>query len=243
MAYRDDNEALLAKIASLEEANAELEREIQRLRADPVSGGEPSALERVIGSRLVLDVERTIDGELPERERMRIAETIASSLGQLGRPLFVGGSVVLRGGGGRECRPPVHVTVTSRGGKTRIQILERRSGLAGGLAGGAIGTTAAGIGPLMGLLPLFGPRTALIALPLWTTGVLTSFRALFAALGRRRARELDAIVASAAASATELVVVPSVAQVRVETEAATATDAASEERGDRRRLSARDGAR
>jgi hypothetical protein len=214
VAYRDDTEALLAKIASLEEANAELEREIERLRRDPALGGEPSPLERVLGSRLVLRAERTIEGELDERERMRIAEMIGGALGRLGRPLFVGRSIVLRGGGDRDCRPSIHVTITSRDGKTTIRILERRGGLAGGLAGGAIGAAASGVGPAVGLVPYFGPG-ALIAVPLGIGTALFGFRALFSALGRRRARELDALAASAAKSAEDVVPRAAAPQVRV----------------------------
>lgn len=222
MAYRDDNEALLAKIASLEEANAELEREIERLRADPISGGEPSAIERAIGSRLVLRVEKTIEGELPEGERARIVEALRGLLGGLGRPVYIGRSLVLRGGGGRrECRPPIQVTITSRDGKTAIRILERRVPIAVGLFGGALGATSASIGPLIGLASLF--KAALLAIPACIALLGLGTRALFAELGRRRARELDAAAAHVARLAEEVAVPAEAPKVRV------ALDAEAEE--------------
>ncbi|AKF11743.1 hypothetical protein [Sandaracinus amylolyticus] len=190
MAYRDENDALRARIEQLERENAELRRERAHLRA-PLR--TTTTGERLLGAPLVLIEEREIDGALPASAHEEVLETLRAAFGAIGDGQSVGHTLTWRLG------PParqriVEVIVTSREGRTRVRVLERLGTLAGGLFGGIVGGAGAGGAAVIApLLALVDPVLALVSVPLWIGAVHAFVRAGYESTANARARELDGL--------------------------------------------------
>ncbi|UJR84808.1 hypothetical protein [Sandaracinus amylolyticus] len=190
MAYRDENEALRARIEQLERENDELRRERAQLRA-PLR--TTTTGERLLGAPLVLIEEREIEGALPASAHEEVLETLRAAFGAIGDAQSVGQTLTWRLG------PPagqriVEVIVTSREGRTRVRVLERLGGLAGGLFGGIVGGAGAGGAAVIApLLALVDPVLAFVSVPLWIAAVHTLVRAGYESSANARARELDGL--------------------------------------------------
>lgn len=134
----------MARVEHLEGELHEARAEIQRLRGGE---GERSARRGWLGAPTRIELERTIEGELPEAAREEIVELLRMDLRELGRTEIIGRSLSWRSEpdpqrGGRR----IDVLVTVRNGKTRIQVREHLGGLAGGLFGGVVGGAGGGVG-------------------------------------------------------------------------------------------------
>lgn len=191
MGYRDEDEALRARVAHLEAELGEAHAELERLRgASPDAFGEPSTL---LGGPTELGFEREIDRELDEETLEEIVGILRHELGDVGRLDRLGGTLTWvtsrdPNQGGRR----VEVTIERRRGRTRVVVRERLGQLAGGLFGSIVG--GVGGGGLGGVIPaaIFG-GVAPVLIPVlalgWVGGTWAAVRLGYGALTRRRARE------------------------------------------------------
>lgn len=125
----------------LDEARAEIER----LRGEETDEGRSSR--GWLGAPTRIELERSIDGELPEAAREEIVELLRAELHELGRTETIGRTLAWRSEpdpqrGGRR----IDVLVTARNGRTRIHVREHLGALAGGLFGGVVGGAGGGVG-------------------------------------------------------------------------------------------------
>lgn len=185
MGYRDDVEALRARVEQLERENAALRRDNEALRRPPVPR-ESAAGRVLLGGPLVAMADRTVDGELPVSAHEAVLELLRETGGTLGEAQIVGGTLAWRAG------PPhwLEVLVSAREGRTRVRVGERLGGLAGALFGGIVGGAGGGgIGVILPLAMLVDPGIALAAAPLWVASTYALARGIFAR--RSRAREVE----------------------------------------------------
>jgi hypothetical protein len=188
--YRDDDEALRARVAHLEgelaEANAELAR-LKGAKSDEAFGRSNAWL----GGATRLGFERELDHELSEEDLEELVSILRLEFGELGRTDRIGGTLTWgtgqhRNQGGRL----VEVTVERRRGRTRLVVRESLGLIAGGLFGGIVGGLGGGglgaVVPLAivgGVAPPIIPLLAIGWLGLTWGGV----RVLYGSLARRRA--------------------------------------------------------
>jgi hypothetical protein len=137
------------------------------------------------GAPLTIEFERIVEGEVTEENWSAVVEEIRSCLGIIGQANRVGASFEWTGGE----MDLTHVTVTPRGGQTKIHIIGKVSGSAGLIYGlsASFGVSAAVILPVVmtGMLPV-----ALAASAAIVGGTLLSTRHGFGALARKRERTL-----------------------------------------------------
>ncbi|HYK10396.1 MAG TPA: serine/threonine-protein kinase [Gemmatimonadales bacterium] len=130
---------------------------------------------RWVGGPTRLFMEREVDGELPDAEFPTLVEEIRKLVSDVGQVSQLGHSfswISTRGGGRTR---DVEVSVSVRGGKTRIRARENLSVLIAATFGGIGGGVGGGVGgPLMGTLfggvhisPVFLP----VVIPLWLGSV------------------------------------------------------------------------
>jgi hypothetical protein len=119
-----------------------------------LDAGRGTAQSRWLGGATWLQLERSVNGEVPEAEYEALVEIIHSTLGEVGQPSVLGRTLrwhALTGVGGQHAHGrEIEVAVMSRNGQTTIRIHEKLRALAtqifvGGIAGGGstIGTLAA----------------------------------------------------------------------------------------------------
>lgn len=193
--YRDEQEALRAKVDHLERELDEARREIDRLRGEPStdSGSGKTAGPGAfwLGAPTRLRFRRSLDGELRADDHEAIVEGL--------QELFdAEGSVSVFGSTFRwSLRPPainrvVDVRIKSKDGRTTIQITERLGNLAGGLFGGIVGGVGGGgvAGVAMAAAALAGAWAAPLAGVLWIVGTYGAVRTGYHALVKRRAAQL-----------------------------------------------------
>lgn len=190
--YRDDDEALRARVAHLEGELAEANAEIARLKgakSDEALGRSSAWL----GGPTQLGFERELDHELSEEDLEELVSILRVELGELGRTDRVGGTLTWATShhpnqGGRR----VEVTIERRRGRTRLVVRERLGQVAGGLFGGIVG--GLGGGGLGGVVPLAivggvaAPIIPLLAVG-WIGLTWGGVRVAYGALTRRRAEE------------------------------------------------------
>ncbi len=106
---------------------------------------EPAAPNPFLGAPHVLQFERIVEGEVPETEYPELVEEIRTVLGNIGEIDTLGRSLTWRTHVGQgDVGRRVSVTVSPRGGRTRIRVQERLGALAGGLYGGLMGGVGGG---------------------------------------------------------------------------------------------------
>lgn len=220
-AYRDDREALAARIEDLERELELARDELARLRRG--GDGEPAEKSVFLGGPTHVVHERTLDGELPDEALDEVIETLRFTFGQMGRSETIGRTFAWQTEidpqqGGRR----VQVFVARRGGQTRLRVEERMGGLAGGLFGGVVG--GAGLGGVGAIIGAVAPTGLLLPFglagaALWMGLTYGIVRTSFAAVSNRRnaqlfrlAEELEQVMANALRAA------PAV-RARVETDA------------------------
>ncbi len=197
MGYRDENDAMRARLEQLETTNARLASENACLKGETDEG---TLLERALGGRLVIRTERTIEGELSEEDRARALDEVRASLGVQGRTMQLGPTTVFRTrrvesgrrGQARCGESFIQVTITPRDGVTKVKIVERR-GLLAGLLFGAFGA-GIGVGGLALILPLSilaHPLVVLATVPAWIATAFFGIRKIFSAASRSRTATLE----------------------------------------------------
>ncbi len=222
-AYRDEREALAARIEQLERELADARREIARLRR----GGDGELAEPSVflgaPSRVVL--ERTLSGELPDEALEQLVEVLRLTFGQMGRREDVGRTAAWRTDA--EAGRRAQVFIIRGDGTTRIRVEEKLGSLAGGLFGGVVG--GAGAGGVVVILAiaaetgLFLPFGAALSL-LWAGLTYSVARTTFAALGKTRERQLFRLIEELEALAREALEEP-VVRARVSAEEEDVVDA------------------
>jgi hypothetical protein len=191
VAYREEAEALRARVEQLESDLEAARATIRRLEGAAPTPAEPAGIgARIAGGPMSLELERTFDGELPESVNEDILEILRTRFGVLGNVATVGRTFSWSTYGSSPRW--VEVSVARRRGKTEVRMVERLFALTGGLFGGVGGGLGGGgiglIVPLLIVLRL-GAWIAPLAI-LWVIMAMVIARALFARGVARRRREL-----------------------------------------------------
>jgi hypothetical protein len=168
---------------------------------------------RVLGAPSRLIFEREIDGEVPDAEFPVLVEEIRRILQQVGQVSQLGRTfswTVTSTMGAR--RRDVEVSVSVRGGKTRIMVRENLGPLIGAVFGGiGGGMGGGGMGPIIGItVGALGLPPAAIAgiIPLWLATTYGIARTAYRSSVRKREEEFGYLVDRLAALAEELAVTP-----------------------------------
>lgn len=195
MTYRDQNDALRARVGSLERELADARGELADARGAETPEGAPSNV--FLGGPTQLEFERAFPGELDEECIGELISIVRSELGQIGRLDRLGGSTAwssVLGGGGNTL---VEVLIETRRGKTHLKVREGLGNLAGGLFGGVVGGAGGGglgmIVPLAMLVGVPGAAVPFLAVG-WIGAVYGGVRIAFGRLSRRRERRLGRLV-------------------------------------------------
>lgn len=236
MTYRDDREALSARVAQLEGELDEARALIRRLRGE----GVELTSNRWLGAPTSIELERFVEGEMPESAREEIIEVLRAQLGQIGRAETIGRTLAWRTErdpqqGGRH----VEVLVTIRGGRTRVQVRERLGALAGGLFGGVVGGAGGGAGvPLIVVGGVTGSPMLTGVGVAWGALTYAIVRAAYSAVVKKRQREL-ARIATDLEDVVRGAVASAPVRARVELDASEPEEIAAEASSARREKKAR----
>jgi tRNA A-37 threonylcarbamoyl transferase component Bud32 len=163
----------------------------------PVAPSTRSRWAWFLGRGARIRIERVVDGEVSGADAGPLIEEVRRAIGNVGHVSTLGTSVAwstMMGGqgGGRV----VQLSITPRGGQTRIYLEEQLSNLAGGLFGGIMG---GGGGGGMGLAfplaieALHVPALAPVFVATWVTGMWGLARSIFRTVAGRREAELSAL--------------------------------------------------
>lgn len=190
-------------LGELEEIAAEVGIDPRHLRraaeevdavAAPLRG---EGVERLLGAPLTLKFERTLTGELPEDAFEMLVPEIQQAAEGHGQPSLLGHTLTWQSTSSNTDRM-LQVTVSSRGGLTRIRIEERSNQLAGQLFGGIIGSVGGGVGLGVGLGVGIGALQSALFAVAWPVGIITgSFllaRMFYRSAVRRRQRALRGLL-------------------------------------------------
>jgi hypothetical protein len=200
MAYREETEGLRARVSELEQELAEAHAKISALEGRRnARGGIGRAL---LGGPIALAHEIELDGELPLSAHEEIVDVLRERFGALGEIKTVGRTLAWTSAAPATNRF-AEITISMRGGKTRVRASERLGNLAGGLYGGIVG--GAGGGGMGLIVPLAITLGIAALVPLmtvaWLLLVYGVVRIAYARVTARRDAELASVVESIAALA------------------------------------------
>ena len=181
----------------------------------PPSAGRPANQPNPwISGPTRLMFERLVDGELPESEYETVVDEIRQVLQDAGQVTQFGRSFTWssqRPGSNSGVRRNLEITVSIRGGRTRVTIQENLSNLIGGVFGGiGGGMGGGGMGPVMGLLGgvlHLGALTALF-IPVWLGATYATARYVYRRSTSKKSTELEQLADRLASLVADLVVVP-----------------------------------
>lgn len=172
-----------------------------RMAIADLDGGRGTRESRWLGGASWIQLERSVTGEVPEREYEALVDLIQRTLGEVGQPSVLGRTlrwIALTGVSGRHAHSrEIEVTIASRDGQTTIGVHEKLRTLAtqlfvpfvagGGSAGAAM---AAGLGGA-----LLGSPVAAVAFALGAVGGAYAIaRGIFGRTSRRRAEQLRTLI-------------------------------------------------
>ncbi len=168
----------------------------QSLRSpvDPATTNAPQRWSRVLGGPTAVHYERMIDGELPDTEFPDVVDEIRRRLQHVGQVSQLGRSFswVMTRNVGRTRE--VEVSVSVRGGATRLSVRENLGPSIGSIFGGiGGGMGGGGMGPMIGMtVGAFGaPAIAIAAIiPVWLSITYGVARTVYSRTARRRQAEL-----------------------------------------------------
>ena len=192
MGYRDEREALEAKVQELEEDLGEARQTIARLQGEgpaPVGADAPSAF---LGAPPLLHLERELPFEVSDEGyeaiadilRARLSTPAVGTVGQVGRTLTFQ-------------RPGLTVRIAREPeGKTRITLDDNHQGFGVLLGVGTMGATFFGLVPVIALLKAlaFTPAALIVALPLLILTCYAPLRALVSRLVMRERAKRAAVI-------------------------------------------------
>ncbi len=156
----------------------------------------PATPNPFLGGPTTLDIECTVDGEVPESEYLLFVEEIRNTLGHVGSVSTLGKSLTWNSAAMGNVARDVHVTITPRAGQTRIRISERMRNFAGGTFGGIMGGMGGGgmgITLGVGMGALGSPVAAGILTVVWVSGSYLLARTIFRNATRKRYQELQGL--------------------------------------------------
>jgi serine/threonine-protein kinase len=167
----------------------------------------------LLGGPTFVEVERVVEGEVPESEYAVLVEEIRLRTGDPGMVTSLGRSVTwIASLGSAGTRRPLQVTISVRGGRTRIHVRDNLSDLKGGLFGGVLGGFGGGgLGPVIAVAQeaLKAPATLIVMIPGWLALVYSSTRALYRNRTDARRRELEYLADRLATLSRDVAVLPS----------------------------------
>jgi serine/threonine protein kinase len=152
---------------------------------------DPNRWSKVLGAPSVIAFERIVEGELPESTFGDVVDEIRRTMQQAGQVSQLGRSFTWTLGRARD----VEVSLSVRGGITRISIRENMGasigatfggiggGIGGGLLGPIIGITVGGLG--------LNPIAILGIIPVWLAGAYAAARTVFSRNVQRRQHEFE----------------------------------------------------
>ena len=194
MAYRDELEALRAHVERLESENAGLARELAELRGAPAPDATRPSAHAWLGGPLRLEVERSVEGELPRAGHEQVVEVLRARFGMIGETTVLGSTLTWKVGRPSASRT-IEVTITARDGRTRVRAVERLGDLAGGLFGGVVGGAGGGgLGAVVPLGVIVDPLLAIVLAPAWLGAVYAIVRAGYGRVTLGREREIQGVV-------------------------------------------------
>ncbi|MGH7522335.1 MAG: serine/threonine-protein kinase [Gemmatimonadales bacterium] len=179
----------------------------------PVGGTAtpPNKVNPWISGPTRLFVERIVDGELPEDEYETVVDEIRQVLQDAGQVSQFGRSftwAAVRAGANSGVRRNLEITVSIRGGRTRITVQENLANVIGGVFGGiGGGMGGGGMGPILGILGgalHLGPITV-VFVPIWLGITYATARYVYRRMTGKRAAELERLADRLASLAGELV--------------------------------------
>ncbi len=186
-------------LAELEEIAAEagIDPALLRHAANELHVLRPPTLgSRLAGAPVAIEIERTIDGELPAERLEELVPTIQAATAGQGTASAVGRT--LTWSSRTESNTSAQqVLVSVRDGQTLIRIQESFGGLAGGLFGGIMGGVGGGVGFGLGgaLGGVLGSVVLAVAFPVTiVAGSYVLARSIFTAQVRRRQAEAHTLV-------------------------------------------------
>jgi serine/threonine protein kinase len=162
-------------------------------------------------TRLLFD--RVVDGELPDSEYETVVDEIRHVLQDAGQVSQFGRSFTwsaVRPGSSTGTRRNLEVTVSIRGGRTRIMVQENLANLIGGVFGGiGGGVGGGGLGPFFGIFAgaLHLGAAAIALVPFWLGATYATARYVYRRMAGKKAAELEALADRLAALVQELVIV------------------------------------
>ncbi|MBX7190813.1 MAG: hypothetical protein K1X94_02080 [Sandaracinaceae bacterium] len=214
MAYRDETEALRARVEELETENASLREQLAVASATPDDVKNETA-RRWLGGPVLIEIDRSFQGTLSREAHEPIVELLQERFGAMGTASVIGNTLTWRQGPYNGQRV-LEVTISSRRGQTRVHMLERLGSVAGGLFGGIVGGVGGGgMGLVIPLAMLVSPALALGLAPLWLVFIYGIVRAGFGAMARRHEAEVHA-AGTALVKIVEAELVPEPPRVRVD---------------------------
>jgi hypothetical protein len=202
MTYRDDLEAAQSRIVALEK---ELDEERSKSQALVKAKSGPSALVRSasgsssaqkwLGAPTKLELERELEGELPESAHTELVECIRRKVETVGTTTVLPGSLAWSAGTHHKSTGPfVNVYISWRDSKTIIRVDDKLGNLAGALYGG-IGGGVGGGGIMLPIAAAFvSPWLLPITIPAWLGANYVVCRRLYRASSSKRAERLEQLL-------------------------------------------------
>jgi hypothetical protein len=198
MSYREERDALRARVEGLESELAEARDALaQRQRQDPIQRAPVNLL---LGGPTTITVERELDGELDESGFEILVAELQRELGEAGRIDRVGGTWMWSSSG--RTQRLVELTCRSHGGRTTIVAREALANFAGGIFGGVVGGVGGGgIGGVVPAAAALGLPPALIAVAVvsWISLVYVLVRGFYKRTSLKRENQLHSSIGRAIA--------------------------------------------
>lgn len=154
------------------------------------------------GGPHTISLEAVVEGEVPEEEYDQFADIIRRRLGEIGALSIAGKSLTWQSLDMRQRR--VHLSMSSRRGRTTIMATENLRQMMGGLFGGIIGGGGGGGGGAALGATTAATHNPLLGFAVWGGCVVGAYgvaRTIFRSLSRSRERTLEELVGELAAAA------------------------------------------
>jgi hypothetical protein len=188
VSYRDDSDALRAKLAIKEAELAEANAKISAFQGEPTSQKSNPFL----GAPTKLVLERTFDTKLDDALLEKIVRVLRERSDNLGRMERLKDTVSWTSTPqGNTAHQPLEVIIELRGDHTFVRIRERLGQYAGGIFGGLVGGLGGGGAPgaialsfALGISPIAIPMVALA----WVGAVYLGARGIYKSVATRHAK-------------------------------------------------------
>lgn len=206
-------------LSELEEIAAEAgidPRYLRRAARELDSGtGESTFWTAVVGDRLTIVREATLEGELTEEGFERIAVAVQSQSKEHGQPSLLGRTLTWRAETANKSRT-IQLVVASRDGRTEVRVEENLTQLAAGLFAGITSGFGLGVGLGVGLpigLEVLGSVFFATAAPVGMVALsYGAARLIYRAVVKRRSVSMDQLFERVLQEARQCIPVPGVVE-------------------------------